>query len=72
MCASAHRLRHLWRLQVLEGCVSVHGGFVYPHLDQPIVPREPVPYFRSVLDLELHLSGCLHWPYKAKGCVGLL
>jgi peptidoglycan/xylan/chitin deacetylase (PgdA/CDA1 family) len=55
-----------------EGCVSGHGGFVYPHLHQPIVPREAVPYFHSVLNLELHLSGCLHWLYKAKRRVGLL
>jgi peptidoglycan/xylan/chitin deacetylase (PgdA/CDA1 family) len=55
-----------------EGCVSGHGGFVYPHLNQSIVPREAVPYFRSILNLELHLSGCLHWLYTAKRRVGLL
>jgi peptidoglycan/xylan/chitin deacetylase (PgdA/CDA1 family) len=55
-----------------QGCVSGHGGFVYPHLNQPTVPREPVPYFRSVLNLELHLTGCLHWLYTVKRRVGIL
>jgi peptidoglycan/xylan/chitin deacetylase (PgdA/CDA1 family) len=55
-----------------EGCLSGFGGFVYPHLEQPIVPREAVPYFRSVLNLELHLTGCLQWVYALKRRVGLL
>ncbi len=54
-----------------EGCLSAHGGFVYPHQDQLIVPREAVPYFRSVLNLELHLTGCLNWLYALKRRAGL-
>jgi peptidoglycan/xylan/chitin deacetylase (PgdA/CDA1 family) len=55
-----------------EACFSAHGGFIYPHLQQPIVPREPVPCFRSLLNLEVHLTGCLQWVYKVKRRVGLL
>lgn len=55
-----------------EGCVSGFGGFVYPHLREGILPREAVPYFRSLLNLELHLTGCLHWVYSMKKRVGLL
>jgi peptidoglycan/xylan/chitin deacetylase (PgdA/CDA1 family) len=49
-----------------EGCFSGFGGFVFPHLNEPILPRVPVPEFRSVLNLELHLTGCLQWVYALK------
>jgi peptidoglycan/xylan/chitin deacetylase (PgdA/CDA1 family) len=49
-----------------EGCLSGHGRFVYPNLHEPIMPRIPVPEFRSALNLELHLSGCLQWFYAVK------
>lgn len=49
-----------------EGCLSAHGGFIRRHESYPILPREPVPYFDSVLNLELYLRGCLHWFYSAK------
>jgi peptidoglycan/xylan/chitin deacetylase (PgdA/CDA1 family) len=49
-----------------EGCVSAHYGFIYRGKDYPILPREPVPYFDSLLNLELYLRGCLHWFYGAK------
>jgi peptidoglycan/xylan/chitin deacetylase (PgdA/CDA1 family) len=55
-----------------EGCVSAFGGFVYPHLRESILPREAVPFFRSILNLELHLTGCLHWVYAIKRRAGLL
>ncbi len=54
-----------------EGCVSGFGGFIYPHATKPILPREPAPGFRSLLNLELHLRGCLHWVYALKRRVGL-
>jgi peptidoglycan/xylan/chitin deacetylase (PgdA/CDA1 family) len=53
-----------------EGCLSAYGGFVFPQVDQPILPREAVPYFRSVLNLELHLTGCLDWLYALKRRAG--
>jgi peptidoglycan/xylan/chitin deacetylase (PgdA/CDA1 family) len=49
-----------------EGCVSAHGGFIYRHGDYTILPRESVPYFDSVLNLELYLRGSLRWFYSAK------
>jgi peptidoglycan/xylan/chitin deacetylase (PgdA/CDA1 family) len=55
-----------------QGCVSGFGGFVYPHLREAVLPRESVPYFRTVVNLELHLTGCLHWLYAMKRRVGLL
>jgi peptidoglycan/xylan/chitin deacetylase (PgdA/CDA1 family) len=54
-----------------EGCLSGYGGFVVPHLNQAIVPRVPVPDFRSTLHLELYLTGSLQWLYALKRQVGL-
>jgi peptidoglycan/xylan/chitin deacetylase (PgdA/CDA1 family) len=54
-----------------EACFSGHCGFVYPPVREGILPRETVPYFRSVVNLELHLTGCLHWIYDIKRRVGL-
>jgi peptidoglycan/xylan/chitin deacetylase (PgdA/CDA1 family) len=53
-----------------EGCVSGFGGLVSPSWKQCVLPREPVPYFRSNLNLELHLSGCLNWFYALKRRLG--
>ncbi len=50
-----------------EGCVSAYGGFVYPHPGAFMLPREAVPYFKSMLHLELHLAGGLHWLYRLRG-----
>jgi peptidoglycan/xylan/chitin deacetylase (PgdA/CDA1 family) len=55
-----------------DGCVSGFGGFVYPDRNEQIIPREPVPYFRSQLNLELHLTGCLNWVYALKRRVGAM
>lgn len=49
-----------------EACFSAHGGFVFPGEHYDVVPREPVPPFGSVLNLELHLRGCLRWLYALK------
>ena len=54
-----------------EGCLSGYGGFVVPHLNQTIMPRVPVPDFRSTLHLELFLTGSLQWLYALKRQVGL-
>lgn len=55
-----------------RACFSGFGGFVYPSRKDKIIPREPVPYFRSLLNLELHLTGCLDWLYALKKKVGFL
>jgi peptidoglycan/xylan/chitin deacetylase (PgdA/CDA1 family) len=55
-----------------EGCVSGFGGLVYPHLKPEILPRENVPSFPSVLNLELHITGCLNWLYALKRRAGLI
>jgi peptidoglycan/xylan/chitin deacetylase (PgdA/CDA1 family) len=49
-----------------EGCFSGYGGFVHPGMAGQILPRQPIPQFRSLLNLELHLSGCLDWYYALK------
>jgi peptidoglycan/xylan/chitin deacetylase (PgdA/CDA1 family) len=53
-------------------CFSGFGGFVRPGMAGQVVPREPVPYFRSLLNFELHLTGCLDWFYGIKRKIGLL
>ena len=55
-----------------RGCFSGFGGFAYPPLNGQIVPREAVPYFRSLLNLEVHLTGCLDWMYALKRKVGMI
>jgi peptidoglycan/xylan/chitin deacetylase (PgdA/CDA1 family) len=50
-----------------EGVVSAYGGFVFPSDNARLLPREAVPYFKSLLHLEMHLSGCLHWLYRLTG-----
>jgi peptidoglycan/xylan/chitin deacetylase (PgdA/CDA1 family) len=55
-----------------EACFSAHGGFVEPSHRGQILPREAMPYFRSLGGLEMYLSGCLDWCYQLKRRVGLL
>ncbi len=55
-----------------EGCLSGHGGFVFPASNDRILPREAVPSFRSLVNLELHLAGCLEWYYDLRRWLGLL
>jgi peptidoglycan/xylan/chitin deacetylase (PgdA/CDA1 family) len=54
-----------------EACFSAHHGFIYRHFTGAILPREPVPYFHSLLNLELYLAGNLHWMYNLKRRAGL-
>ena len=51
-----------------EGALSAFGGFVRPGMDDQVLPREAVPYFRSVAHLEVYLTGCLDWLYALKKC----
>jgi peptidoglycan/xylan/chitin deacetylase (PgdA/CDA1 family) len=55
-----------------EACFSAFGGFVQPHMRGQILPRLSMPYFRSLLNLEMHLSGCMDWFIDVKRRVGLL
>ncbi len=55
-----------------EGCLSGFGGFIHADSDTRLLPREAVPYFSSVLNLELHLLGCLDWMYAIKRHLGLM
>jgi peptidoglycan/xylan/chitin deacetylase (PgdA/CDA1 family) len=52
-------------------CFSGHGGFIYHDTDPRLLPREDINYFRSILNLELHLAGCLDWVYALKRRLGL-
>jgi hypothetical protein len=42
------------------------------HLTEPLLFWNSVPPFRSNLNLELHLRGCLNWIYALKRSLGLL
>jgi peptidoglycan/xylan/chitin deacetylase (PgdA/CDA1 family) len=55
-----------------QGCLSGFGGFIQPDSDSRLLPREAVPYFSSVVNLELHLRGCLDWVYALKRRLGLM
>lgn len=50
-----------------EACFSGFGGLISRTTTDIILPRESVPYFHSIGNLELHLKGCLHWFYNLKG-----
>ncbi len=54
-----------------DACLSARGGFIYPGTSPRLLPREAVPPFRSNLNLELHLAGCLNWVYAVKRALGL-
>jgi peptidoglycan/xylan/chitin deacetylase (PgdA/CDA1 family) len=49
-----------------EGCLSGHGGFVRPGADPRILPRDSAPCYQGLINLELHLRGCLDWYYVLK------
>lgn len=55
-----------------EACFSALSGFIQPSMRGQILPREAMPNFRSLTNLELHLSGCLDWFYSARRKVGML
>jgi peptidoglycan/xylan/chitin deacetylase (PgdA/CDA1 family) len=55
-----------------DACFSAISGLVEPHMRGQILPRVPMPYFRSLLNLELYLAGCLDWFYQMKRRVGLI
>jgi peptidoglycan/xylan/chitin deacetylase (PgdA/CDA1 family) len=54
------------------GCFSGFGGFAYPGMQRQIIPRLAVPCFRSLLNLELHLTDCLSWVYALKRKAGMI
>ncbi len=53
-----------------EGCVSAVGGGVEMNMNGHVLPREAVPYFRNLTQLELHINRCLDWLYRFKRRVG--
>ncbi len=53
-----------------EGCVSAIGGLIEPGCG-PVLPRVPVPYFKSLMHFELHLRGSLGWAYRLLRRLGL-
>jgi peptidoglycan/xylan/chitin deacetylase (PgdA/CDA1 family) len=55
-----------------EAVLSGFGGAVWPHMKDTILPREPAPSFPSLLNLELHLAGCLDWIYSVKRKLGII
>ena len=55
-----------------QACFSAFGGFIYPQMFGQVLPREALEYFRSLLNLELHLTGCLDWFYQARSRAGFL
>ncbi|HBI45743.1 MAG TPA: hypothetical protein DDY78_23260 [Planctomycetales bacterium] len=54
-----------------EGCLSGYGGFVYPGADGRILPRDSSPVYQGLLNVQLHLRGCLQWFYTMKRGLGL-
>jgi peptidoglycan/xylan/chitin deacetylase (PgdA/CDA1 family) len=54
-----------------DACFSGFGGFVRPEMLGGALPRMPIPYFRSLLHLEAHLSGCLDWCYGLNRRLGI-
>ncbi len=54
------------------GCVSAVGGVVEMNMLGHVLPREAVPYFRNLTQLELHINRCLDWVYRFKRRVGVL
>jgi peptidoglycan/xylan/chitin deacetylase (PgdA/CDA1 family) len=55
-----------------EACFAAYSGLVYPALWGQILPRVAVPAFRSLLAMELYLSGCFDWVHSLKRKVGLI
>jgi peptidoglycan/xylan/chitin deacetylase (PgdA/CDA1 family) len=55
-----------------DACFSGYGGFVQPYMLGQVLPRENVTFFRSLMNLELHLTGCLDWFYQVKRSVGIV
>jgi peptidoglycan/xylan/chitin deacetylase (PgdA/CDA1 family) len=67
----AERLRLVYEAGY-DACFSGFGGFLYPSMRGEILPRVPAPSFPTVLNLEVHLTGCLDWFYALKRQVGLV
>jgi peptidoglycan/xylan/chitin deacetylase (PgdA/CDA1 family) len=55
-----------------DACFSGHGGFVDVRAHESVLPRVAVPSFRTLLDLEIYLTGCLEWLYALKRQVGMI
>lgn len=53
-----------------QGCVSAMHGVVDMNMLGQVLPREAVPYFHNLTQLELHINRCLDWLYGIKRCFG--
>jgi peptidoglycan/xylan/chitin deacetylase (PgdA/CDA1 family) len=49
-----------------QGWLSGHGGFIHPGCDPWLMPRDAAPCYQNLLNLRLHLRGCLDWIYSMK------
>lgn len=54
------------------GAVSAHGGVVRPGCPPRLLPREAMPFFTDMVNLELHLAGVLDWTYALRRSVGAM
>jgi peptidoglycan/xylan/chitin deacetylase (PgdA/CDA1 family) len=54
-----------------DACFSAVTGFIQPNLRGQVLPRVAMPYFRSLLNLEVYLTGCLDWFADVKRRVGV-
>jgi peptidoglycan/xylan/chitin deacetylase (PgdA/CDA1 family) len=54
-----------------EACFSAYGGFIQPSMRGYVLPRQSMPYFRSLYHLEVFLAGCLDWVQTFKRQAGL-
>jgi peptidoglycan/xylan/chitin deacetylase (PgdA/CDA1 family) len=55
-----------------EGSVSAIGGTVEMNMLGHVWPREAVPCFRNLTQLELHINRSLDWWYRLKRRLGML
>jgi peptidoglycan/xylan/chitin deacetylase (PgdA/CDA1 family) len=55
-----------------EACFAAYSGLVAPAQWGQILPRVAVPAFRSLLALEMYLSGCFDWFHRLKRKAGLI
>ena len=55
-----------------KGCVSAVDGPVEMDMFGQVLPRQAVPYFHNLTQLELHINRCSDWLWSLKNCLGAL
>jgi peptidoglycan/xylan/chitin deacetylase (PgdA/CDA1 family) len=53
-----------------DGCVSAVNGPVEMNMFGQVLPRQAVPYFQNLTQLELHINRCADWMYWLKRRIG--